>query len=306
MMKIFVGLLGGLLLANGPGNRGLSYWLKFSCFCPIKSGMVPYLHGSEGIGMMIGGNLLSAGFGQQRMGRQSFHVNSPPNFGVGGMPTKSAPRMSDEEFKTAIVEMARRHVAEGKDLSQAHHSSELQNMSVSYMSAASPDRKGYIDNTLSGFAGKLQRMAPTLNMKRFCLLDALMQNSNLFPNNRKVGNNFVHVTDSSGSIIAMFSELPPFRGGGMGWTFVPTEAEQARSREFITMYNDAWMAARELPGTTEYNTNTIIDLKVAGISVDIAALKAGGTAINMDKLAAHGITYDSETGQTAVNLDVHA
>jgi ribosomal protein S5 len=44
-------------------------------------------------------------------------------------------------------------------------------------------------------------------------------------------------------------------GGGMGWMHVPTKAENARSSEFIRLYDEAWKNAQGELSTNVYNGN---------------------------------------------------
>ncbi|MDR2972309.1 MAG: hypothetical protein LBU83_10330 [Bacteroidales bacterium] len=241
--------------------------------------------------MIIKGNLPPVGFNQQRT-NQSFHMNSKPVFGIGGMPTKGASNLNDNELKSAFEELAKKHVAAGKNLSQAYHSSELQNLMTKATSTVSPDRAGIINNTLSGLAGKLQRMMPMLNMNRFCLLQTLMGNSNIF-NTRSIGNNFIHFNDSSGNIIAMFSQQP---NGSMGWDFVPTDAETARMVEFRRIYNDAFDRARAEPQIMKHNELTMAEINAGAEYRKLAAeVKLNKTPDNIAAKNAAREAYEAAT-----------
>jgi hypothetical protein len=198
--------------------------------------------------MIISGNLTPVGFGSQMIREQAYSISNTPVFGNGGMPTKGMSNMSDAEFKIAIENMAKRDFASNRNFAQVYYTSEFQNLMNNYVSLVSPDRRGIIDSTLSGFAG----MMPMPNMNRYCLLNVLISKSNMFPNNINIGNNFINFTDSTGKVIAMYSQRP---NGGMGWTHVPTEAENARSREFIRLYDEAWQNAQDELSTNVYNGN---------------------------------------------------
>ena len=201
--------------------------------------------------MMINRNLPPISMNQQREG-QSFHIKTKLNFGVGGMPTKGASNMNDAELRTAFEELAKRDFASGKNLSQAYHGSEHQELMRLAASATSPDRQGIINNTLSDLSSKIQGMIPMLNMKRYCFLDMLMQKSNLL-NNKNIGNNFINFTNSSGKMIAMYSELPPFLGGGMGFMAVNTPEETTRLVKFREIYNEAFAQAKRDIGSAAHN-----------------------------------------------------
>jgi hypothetical protein len=191
------------------------------------------------------------------------------------MPTKGASNISDAELRTAFEELAKRDFAAGKNLSQAYHGSEHQELMRLVASAASPDRRGIISSTLSDLSSKIQRMMPALNMKRSCLLDMLMQKSNVL-NNKNIGNNFIHFTNLSGNMIAMYSELPPFLGGGMGFMSVNTPAETARYVKFREIYNDAFAQAKRDIGSVAHNET----VKAQGEALDEYSRLAAEVELN--------------------------
>ena len=258
---------------------------------------------------MIINNISSIGYssGIRQVTSRSYHLTNPPNYGSGGMPTKSAPIMSDVEFKAKIEEMARKDAFAGKEIEARNSSAEYHDLLRNYISVDSPDRKGIVDNTLSNLAGKLRVMAPRLNFT-YDLMSLLMGHSVMF-NSRDIGTNFINFRDANGNITAMYSERP--FGGGMGWTHCPTDAENAREREFANIYYDAFFEAQSEPARAERNASIIIDIIEKGRSVDIAALRAGGTVINMDMLKAHGIFENSYSMSTSekeeqTELDIKA
>ena len=175
--------------------------------------------------MVINGNIASSSFTQgigQRM-KQSCHLTNPPNFGVGGMPSKSVSNMSDEKIREKMVELAKKDVAAGRPFYD-RSSSEYNELMRDYVSAVSPDRQRIVNNSLSNLAGKLGVMASRPNFAHD-LLSLLMGHSVVF-NSRDIGTNFIQFRDTNGDIIARYSELPS--GGGMGWTHSETRAESAR------------------------------------------------------------------------------
>lgn len=253
--------------------------------------------------MIINRNLPPIGMNQQRAG-QSFHIKTKPNFGVGGMPTKGASNMSDAELRTAFEELAKRDFAAGKNLSQAYHGSEHQDLMRLVASAASPDRRGIISNTLSDLSSKIQRMMPTFNMNRTCILQMLMQRSNLFPNNRDIGNNFINFRDSKGELVAMYSELPPFLGGGMGFMAVNTPAETARYVKFREIYNDAFAQAKRDIGSAAHNET----VKAQGEALDeysrlAAEVELNPSAENIEAKNAARAAFEAATHRL-VNINI--
>ena len=252
--------------------------------------------------MMINRNLPSISINQQRAG-QSFHIKTEPNFGVGGMPTKGASNMSDAELRTAFEELAKRDFAAGKNLSQAYHGSEHQELMRLAVSATSPDRQGIINNTLSNLSSKIQGMMPTLNMNRYCLLDMLMQKSNLL-NNKNIGNNFINFTNSSGKMIAMYSELPPFLGGGMGFMVVNTPEETTRLVKFREIYNEAFAQAKRDIGSAAHNE----PVKAQGKALDeysrlAAEVELNPSAENIEAKNAARAAFEAATHRL-VNINI--
>lgn len=162
------------------------------------------------------------------------------------------------------------------------------------MSFASPDRKGIINNTLLGLGKKLSIMMPRLNLSNN-FLGLLMQHNRLF-RSRDIGDNFINFKDTSGNLVASYSQLPT---GGMGFMEYPTNAELSREHEFMQMWKDAQQKA----GQEYHDTNTTIDNAVVGFHEDLGKFFALGATRDMEKLAAHGITYDATTGQTHVDKE---
>ncbi|MDR1745069.1 MAG: hypothetical protein LBS30_04865 [Planctomycetota bacterium] len=79
-------------------------------------------------------------------------VNTPfsaPNW--GRIPTKSEPKMSDEEFENAIRELARKEASRGI-LAGTDEKSRLRR---DYISVVSPDRKAMYDESMAKTGGKM-------------------------------------------------------------------------------------------------------------------------------------------------------
>ncbi|WP_339280886.1 hypothetical protein [Lysinibacillus sp. FSL P2-0066] len=117
------------------------------------------------------------------------------------MPTKTAPVMSEEEYKKAIIAQAKKDFDNGKF--GGHKNPSYMAMKNSFVSVASPNRKGAITQA-------------------FISLPFMQRN--------KV--NYLQVKDKHGNEIASFSPAK-------GWTAVGTSAEHARESTFDSIYTEA-------------------------------------------------------------------
>ena len=205
------------------------------------------------------------------------------------MPTSGMYKTSDGAFKEKILDIARKEVAAGKN---SRGSDEWKKLQTYYMSKESPDRSGIVNKALSKAAMQMKSMQIMFNKANFFL--TLFKNNQIF-GNKNIGNNFMQFHDGSGNLVAQF------RQNG-GWDFFPTSAEQARSQEFMAIWDNAIKTAEQ----EIYNTQNVIDAKRGGHYVDLGESIKAGTPLDWDKLAAHGITYDSATGKTIVNMDIRA
>ena len=212
------------------------------------------------------------------------------------IPTRGQSNLSDEEFDEKIMDLARRSFAAQEDFFFSHTSgnSELNYLRRDFVSVVSPDRVGIINNTLASLADKISSLIMRLRPNRSMnLLEILFQNSHLF-GSENIGGNFIRFTDSSGNEIASFSS------NGIGWSSVPTDAENSRHHNF----NARWRAAFKRAGAEYVHSFDAIERKLNGETVDVAAWKERGVPLNMAKLATHGITIDSETGETVVDKNL--
>ncbi|MCL1877551.1 MAG: hypothetical protein FWF80_01705 [Defluviitaleaceae bacterium] len=175
-------------------------------------------------------------------------ANLPPT-----MLSRSEPKMSDEEFEQRIIEMAKRDHAAGRFQSQ-DPSSEFHTLERSFVSVVSPDREGIINNALPRAMATITNRAriwTELSFEELVWKLLFGESPPLASSNQ--GNQghqmlLYEFKDASGNVIA---EL--FTGG---WSMRSTPAENARSLDFITIYNQAWRTAdhearygwlRELP-----------------------------------------------------------
>jgi hypothetical protein len=110
-------------------------------------------------------------------------VNTPfsaPNWGK--IPTKSEPKMSDEEFENAIRELARKEASQGI-LAGTDERSQLRR---DYISVVSPDRKAMYDESMTKTGGKMN--------STYSFFDALGNKS--FHYNKQAGMWFHQSTDA--------------------------------------------------------------------------------------------------------------
>lgn len=129
-----------------------------------------------------------------------------PDYSRYDFNTKTAPAMSDEAYKEAIVEQAKKDAAKGV----AFNTKDPNYLALrkSYISVASPDRK----NTIAEAIKNLMRTS-------------------------KGTVNFLSISTKSGEEIASYSK-------GRGWHMIQTSAEVARGQSFYSTYKEAWDNAR--------------------------------------------------------------
>jgi hypothetical protein len=145
--------------------------------------------------------------------------------------TKTAPAMSDDKYRSAIIEQAKKDQAAGKFQSE---SAGFKSLVKSYVSAVSPDRKNMISEGLRAIYKNNNPESKTFN-----LLDYLLGTVKY----SKEGNDlsYAEFYDSNGEMVATYSNS--------GWTSFGTKEENARESELWGIYNNAWnSAARESRG----------------------------------------------------------
>ena len=158
------------------------------------------------------------------------------NAGIPNMRTKGQCKLSEKELVNKIQELARKDAAAGKNSQYAESfygvrqgSAEWRKLKDDFVSLASPNRMGIIQNTLSNLAGKVNSTQSNGD-GRFDLFKIL------FNNNKKlgpdVGGNFVIFRDEQGNEIARYSEPN-------GWSYPYTPAEDARLDEFNALWKQA-------------------------------------------------------------------
>ncbi len=146
--------------------------------------------------------------------------------------TKTAPAMSDDKYKTAIIEQAKKDQAAGKFQSD---SAGFRSLVKSYVSAVSPDRKSIISQGLRAIY-KNTRQEP----KTFNLLDYMFGSVKYSKEADDVS--YAEFYDSNGEMVASFSNGR--------WISYGTKAEDARESQLWGIYNQAWNSAARANGGT--------------------------------------------------------
>ena len=139
--------------------------------------------------------------------------------------TKTAPTMSDDKYKAAIIEQAKKDQAAGKFQTD---SIGYKSLVKSYVSSVSPDRKNII---AKGLTAVFETNKP--EPKTLTLLDYLFGSVKYTKEANNVS--YAEFYDSNGEMVATYSNT--------GWTFYGTKAENARESELRGIYNQAWNSA---------------------------------------------------------------
>lgn len=133
-------------------------------------------------------------------------ISMPSFSGINAMPTKSAPAMSEEKYKEAIIAQAKKDFENGK--CGGHKNPSYMTLKNSFVSVVSPDRKGSIAQML--------RQLP------------FMQRGNM---------SYLEIKDARGNITSTYS---PHNG----WHAIGTREEQRRESEFDAIYIETWRALK--------------------------------------------------------------
>ncbi len=158
--------------------------------------------------------------------------------------TKTAPAMSDEKYKTAIIEQAKKDQAAGKFQSD---SAGFRNLVKSYVSAVSPDRKSIISEGLKAIYKNIRQEPKTFN-----LLDYMFGSVKYSREANDVS--YAEFYDSNGEMVASYSNGR--------WISYGTKAENARESELWGIYNQAWnSAAKASRGAANGSSAASIDMK---------------------------------------------
>jgi hypothetical protein len=190
------------------------------------------------------------------VGTSYYDKNTSANFKTPDVPnmiTKGQSDLNDSEFEKRIMEMARRDVAAGQNSKftpngKTDGTDEWYKLYKDYISAASPDRKGIITNTLTNFANRMGSIQLKFNSGNF--FQVLFRNNGLF--GADVNANFIDFRDSGGNKIARYSQTA-------GWVNFLTPSEDARGKDFLAKWDNAIaQASREIKNP---NPVTIMDIK---------------------------------------------
>ncbi|MFB7158011.1 hypothetical protein [Lysinibacillus sp. NPDC056232] len=145
-------------------------------------------------------------------------ISMPSFSGINAMPTKSAPAMSEEKYKEAIIGQAKKDFE--NDKFGGHKNSSYRTLKKSFVSVASPDRKGSIAQML--------RQLP------------FMQRGNV---------SYLEVKDARGNITSTYS---PHNG----WHAIGTREEHLRESEFNAIYTEAWRSFKAASQNNQSHIST--------------------------------------------------
>lgn len=161
---------------------------------------------------------------------------SVPDYDSDNFYTKTSPKMSDEKFREIIVKQAQKDATTGKFGVECPG---FKSLMKSFVSVASPDRKGIITNALTSL-GKMNKLPKA---EAISLLDILLGKRIISADHEL---SYADFKDSSGEIVATFSNGT--------WHAMGTPAEDARASEFYGIYRDAWNAAKSETANTPVPT----------------------------------------------------
>jgi len=152
-----------------------------------------------------------------------------PNFNY--MPTQSTPKLSDDEIKARVVELAKRYAETGE-----RNDDEMNKLHHMFQSSASPDRRGAITNALTALEGKINSLKKLSNVHTTVgeWINLLFGRANL---NTNFSLNHLDVFDSNGNTIAIFNEH-------VGWRNIITEGERLRVAELHGLFSDTVIAVQ--------------------------------------------------------------
>jgi hypothetical protein len=155
-----------------------------------------------------------------------------PNFSRFDCCTKTTPTMSEEQYKEAIIELAKKDVASGKCSTSGNNNFEFMSLKKSFVSVVSPDRRSII----AAASRKLVEKGEVT---------------------------FAEFRDNTGNIIASYCPTN-------GWTMSGTSAENARDVKFDAIYTAAWRAAHNDLGNKVRASNAEKP-EATGNSIDTSA-----------------------------------
>lgn len=145
-----------------------------------------------------------------------------PNYNDFNFNTKTAPAMSDDKYREAIIEQAKKDQSAGKFQSE---SAGFRSLVKSYVSSVSPDRKNIIKEGLTAIFKNNKPQPKTLN-----LIDYLL--GTVKCSKEATDLSYAEFYDSNGEMVASYSNGR--------WISYGTKAENARESELWGIYNEAW------------------------------------------------------------------
>ncbi len=161
-----------------------------------------------------------------------------PNYNDFNFNTKKAPAKSDEKYRQAIIEQAKKDQSAGKFQSE---SAGFRNLVKSYVSSVSPDRKNIITQGLTAIFKNKNPQPKTLN-----LIDYLLGSVKYCKEAADVS--YAEFCDSNGEMVASYSNGK--------WISYGTKAENARESELWGIYNEAWNNAARASQGNSYAAST--------------------------------------------------
>lgn len=163
-----------------------------------------------------------------------FHFNS-----------KKSPAMSDEKYREAIIEQAKKDQSARKFQSE---SAGFRSLVKSYVSSVSPDRKNIITQGLKAIFKNKNPQPKTLN-----LIDYLLGSVKYCKESTDVS--YAEFYDSNGEMVASYSNGR--------WISYGTKEENTRESELWGIYNDAWNnAAKASQGVSTDAIPSLVDISV--------------------------------------------
>jgi len=160
--------------------------------------------------------------------------------------TKTAPAMSDDKYKTAIIEQAKKDQAAGKFQSD---SAGFRNLVKSYVSAVSPDRKSIISEGLRAVYKNIRQEPKTFN-----LLDYMFGSVKYSSEANDVS--YAEFYDNNGEMVASYSNGR--------WISYGTKAENSRESELWGIYNHAWSSAAKASNQRAADTGAAASIDISG------------------------------------------
>lgn len=163
------------------------------------------------------------------------NANVPlPDYTDFNFNTRKAPAMSDEKYREAIIDQAKKDQSVGKFQSE---STGFRSLVKSYVSTVSPDRKNIITEGLTAIFKNNNPQPKTFN-----LIDYLFGSVKYCK--EATGVSYAEFHDSNGEMIASYSNGR--------WISYGTKAENARESKLWGIYNEAWNNAARTSQRNSY------------------------------------------------------